>query len=374
MNHLPRLNRVFQSLQPHASLSRANQRQMSHSVGWMIDEVHLAPPMCEITGWALSESPQTARFLLDGRPPEVVSYPHPSLDVALRFWALPEAGRARFIIRDSAVTFDQSRLLSLEFQAQGVPTPATQHARWYIRDPRLEPPLPPTENIGRVINGSSLNKYVLGGTSLFGRFQHVLSDAALGPGLSHYRRILDWGCGAGRLTRYLLAEAPPEQEVWGADVDAINIDWCRSAYPDGHFEQVSLLPPTPFPDGYFDLIIGVSVLTHLRENVATQWLHELRRIAAPGALLLFTTHGPSLMALNGAPGRLAATLSRQGIVLTGVNPQLSFSGSGHEEPYYVDVCHSHEYIRSRWGQGLQVLDIRQGVGLHQDLVILRRAP
>jgi hypothetical protein len=108
--------------------------------------------------------------------------------------------------------------------------------------------------------------------------------------------------------------------------------------------------------------------------VATQWLHELRRIAAPGALLLFTIHGPSLMALNGAPGRLAATLSRQGIVLTGVNPQLSFSGSSHEEPYYVDVCHSHEYVRSRWGQGLQVRDIRQGVGLHQDLVILRRAP
>lgn len=373
MTYLQFLHRFFQSLQPFASLARANQRVMASSVGWMVDEVHLDPPLCEVTGWALAESPQNARFLLDDRQPETVSFPHPSPDVGQRFWALPEAGMARFTLRDSAVTFDRGHFIALEFQSHGVATRASANARWYLRDPRLEPPLPPTENVGRVINGPSLNKYVLGGTSLFGRFQHVLSDPAIGPGLSRCRRILDWGCGAGRLTRYLLAEAPPDQEVWGADVDSVNVDWCRSTYPDAHFEQIPLLPPTLLPDGFFDLIIGVSVLTHLREAVATQWLHELRRIAAPGALLLLTTHGPSLMALNAAPGRLAAALSRDGMLFTGVNPQLSFSDADHDQPYYVDVCHSHDFIRSRWGQEFDVVDILDGVGLHQDLVILRRA-
>jgi SAM-dependent methyltransferase len=44
----------------------------------------------------------------------------------------------------------------------------------------------------------------------------------------------------------------------------------------------------PFEDGSFDLLIAYSVFTHLPEDVATHWMKELSRVAAPGAVLAYT--------------------------------------------------------------------------------------
>jgi len=41
-------------------------------------------------------------------------------------------------------------------------------------------------------------------------------------------------------------------------------------------------------------VIGYSVFTHLTEAMQRQWLEELRRITAPGGLVLVTAHGDFL--------------------------------------------------------------------------------
>ena len=366
--YIPRL--VRRLLSPRL-VEAMNQRLMARYIPFMIDEISVEPPCLRASGWALSRTPDRGRFLVGGQPADRVTYPLHSEDLAPLFWALPEAHQARFEFEHSAVDFARSRLVSLEFQPQGIPTVETECSRWFVRDPRLEPPVPGDSNIARVIGDSTLSKYLLGGSSVFGRFDEILRRLGAPSGFREFPRILDWGCGAGRLTRYLLAEAGGQQEVWGADVDSVNVDWCEAAFPGASFKRLELHPPSPFPDGFFDLVVGVSVFTHLRERVAEAWLEELRRITRPGSLLLLTVQSEALMALASAPRGLASRLYRDGLVLTGDNSQLAIRDG--DETYYVDVFHSHEYIRTRWGRFFDVVDIKVGAGLHQDLVILRRA-
>ena len=50
-------------------------------------------------------------------------------------------------------------------------------------------------------------------------------------------------------------------------------------------------PPTTFAHGTFDLISSWSVLSHLSETLAKEWLQEFVRISRPGAMLFITTWG-----------------------------------------------------------------------------------
>jgi spermidine synthase len=44
------------------------------------------------------------------------------------------------------------------------------------------------------------------------------------------KRVLDFGCGAGRTLRRFLAEAEAA-EFWGADVDGASIEWLERSLP-----------------------------------------------------------------------------------------------------------------------------------------------
>jgi SAM-dependent methyltransferase len=119
-------------------------------------------------------------------------------------------------------------------------------------------------------------------------------------------RVLDFGCGIGRLIRRLYGYARAGQ-VWGVDISASHIHWCnRNLWPPFRFAVTTTVPHLPFKDGYFDLIYAGSVFTHI-EDLADAWLAELHRILAPSGygfltyhddnfirLLLSTEHNPEL--------------------------------------------------------------------------------
>jgi ubiquinone/menaquinone biosynthesis C-methylase UbiE len=102
-------------------------------------------------------------------------------------------------------------------------------------------------------------------------------------------RILDLGCGAGRMIRHLtdLAETC---EVWGTDISAEHIYWCKQHLsPPFNFATTTKIPHLPFEDRSFKLIYCGSVFTHI-DDLADAWLLELKRILAPEGRLYLTLH------------------------------------------------------------------------------------
>jgi SAM-dependent methyltransferase len=104
------------------------------------------------------------------------------------------------------------------------------------------------------------------------------------------KRILDFGCGAGRTLRYFMSEAETA-EVWGVDIDAASVDLLRDTVcPPLHVMRSEHMPPLALDGGSFDLIWSISVFTHLTTN-SIPWLLELHRLLKPDGLLIATYMG-----------------------------------------------------------------------------------
>ena len=86
-------------------------------------------------------------------------------------------------------------------------------------------------------------------------------------------------------------------EIWGADIDARSIYWCKQyLQPPFHFFAMTTIPHLPFEDGYFSLIYAGSVFTHI-DDLADAWLLELRRVFSPRGRLYITIHDNHTMDL-----------------------------------------------------------------------------
>ena len=108
-----------------------------------------------------------------------------------------------------------------------------------------------------------------------------------GVSLQPDQRILDFGCGTGRMLRWLRNKAE-ECSIWGVDLQAQHIAWCQEHLsPPFRFATTTSLPHLPFEDGYFDFIYAGSVFTHIAD-LADAWLLELRRVLVPGGKLYIT--------------------------------------------------------------------------------------
>lgn len=100
--------------------------------------------------------------------------------------------------------------------------------------------------------------------------------------------VLDWGCGPGRVIRHW----PKDQfTCFGSDVNEKSLAWCRLNFPTIRFLHQQVLPPLNISAQTFDLIYGISILTHLSLSAHFLWIEELNRILKPGGLLLLTTQG-----------------------------------------------------------------------------------
>jgi SAM-dependent methyltransferase len=93
-------------------------------------------------------------------------------------------------------------------------------------------------------------------------------------------RILDAGCGTGRN----LLELSRLGRAQGVDSSADAVAFCRERGLD-NVERAEL-ESLPFEDSSFDLILLADVLEHIADDSAA--LAELRRVAAPGAVLAIT--------------------------------------------------------------------------------------
>lgn len=108
-----------------------------------------------------------------------------------------------------------------------------------------------------------------------------------GAPIAGCERILELGCAAGRMIRWLPPIAPDAQ-LWGTDIWSTAILWCQGHLsPPCHFATNTMAPHLPFEDRSFDLVYAGSVFTHL-DDLAETWFLELHRILRPGGRLYVT--------------------------------------------------------------------------------------
>ena len=104
-------------------------------------------------------------------------------------------------------------------------------------------------------------------------------------------KVLDWGCGPARIIRHLPKIIGNGCEFYGTDYNKKTIEWCRQNIKDVQFNLNTLEAKLPYSDNFFDIIYGISVLTHLSEPLHFEWRNELLRILKPSGILFLTTQG-----------------------------------------------------------------------------------
>jgi ubiquinone/menaquinone biosynthesis C-methylase UbiE len=100
-------------------------------------------------------------------------------------------------------------------------------------------------------------------------------------------RILDYGCGNGRLLEILKDK---NIEYIGLDISQKLIDLAKAKYPERveSFFKISSLSSLAFPDDFFNRIISVAVFHHFPEKYAKEMAKELFRITKPDGTLIVT--------------------------------------------------------------------------------------
>jgi SAM-dependent methyltransferase len=200
------------------------------------------------------------------------------------------------------------------------------------------------------------------------------SLAAGGRRFDDVERWLDFGCGYGRVIRFLV-ERVPRDRVWAGDVVREGVDFCSSEFgvhplysrPD--LEALELEP--------FDFIYAVSVLSHLNERNSRALLRLLGDALRPNGIAMFTTHGRRSLENPGLYGAefgerredIARAVAAHGMTF------LPYAFTGGDE--YGMAWHTREWVeetaRELHGGAVRLVRfVSHGLDDHQDVFAFQR--
>lgn len=218
--------------------------------------------------------------------------------------------------------------------------------------------LPPPKLVYAILGHFDLNVYLESGETQAAAIRRLLAEHGL-P-VECFRSLLDFGCGCGRVIRRWRDLG--ETHLHGCDYNPRLVEWCRRSLPFARFEINGLAPPLPYEDGAFDFVYALSVFTHLTEDLQDRWLRELRRVLAPGGVLLVTVKGRAW--LDSASAEDRASFDRGEAV---------FQAERYAGKNLCAAFHPDTYVREHLARDLELLEHRPAdeIGT-QDMVLLRK--
>jgi len=145
-------------------------------------------------------------------------------------------------------------------------------------------PVPPPYLVTLVASSADLDCFLEHGLDLVAYLDKLLSRHGLsfdqGP------TTLDFGCGCGRLARYIAPRViAGGGRFIGLDINRKLVDWSAKNLP-GEYRRNGLQPRAPIPDDSVDLLYAVSVFTHVPRASMAAWLEDYARMLKPGGVAL----------------------------------------------------------------------------------------
>lgn len=193
-------------------------------------------------------------------------------------------------------------------------------------------------------------------------------------------RVLDFGCGWGRLTRFLARDVA-SGALFGCDPVESILQVCRDSGVPAQLARTDFLPDRLPWDEPFDLAFSFSVFTHISERAHESCLRALHAAIRPGGILVLTIRPPDYLRFS--------ALMQSALEALGPDPLARLA-----EPHYVFVPHAAHaghmqyagremtygetvitlaYVRERWGPRWELLEVDVLVGdLYQVVLTLRR--
>jgi|WetSurMetagenome_2_1015567.scaffolds.fasta_scaffold203318_1 tRNA (uracil-5-)-methyltransferase TRM9 len=100
-------------------------------------------------------------------------------------------------------------------------------------------------------------------------------------------KILDYGCGNGRLLEILNEK---KINYAGVDISGKLIKLAKQKYQDKDikFIKITSSRSLTFPDNYFNVVVSIAVFHHFPENYAKKMAEELHRTLKPGGKIIIT--------------------------------------------------------------------------------------
>ena len=185
-------------------------------------------------------------------------------------------------------------------------------------------------------------------------------------------RVLDLGCGWGRLTRFLARDVAPGR-LYGCDPAQQILDICAQSRVPANLARSEFVPErVPF-DEQFDLVFAFSVFTHLSEGAHEASLRALHRAMRPGAVLVVTVRPPAYARQSPLLGGVEVEPEAPQYVFVPHPAQGSHPQYESGEMTYGEAIITLPYIAEHWSPLFDVLDVDVLIDdLHQVMVTLRR--
>lgn len=217
-------------------------------------------------------------------------------------------------------------------------------------------------------------------------FIHSYSKDA-GINFTKDTKLLDFGCGYGRIFRFFMKDIAPGNLV-GTDVDQGFVDICRNTFLGGSFDVNTPYPPLQYADASFDIIFAFSIFSHLSEKAHLEWLQEFKRILKPGGLLFLTLRQKSFLMqcahyskldVSGYQKLIADAFGRNHDILLEQYEKGDYiyaphgGGGVRTNDYYGDTVVPPLYVKENWSKHFSVVDTFDDLNrLSQALVILQK--
>ena len=137
-------------------------------------------------------------------------------------------------------------------------------------------------------------------------------------------------------------------ELIGCDIHEPSVAWVQRNLAVQAFTCADE-PPLPLAAGSVDLVLAVSVFTHLTDSWA-RWLAELARVLVPDGLLLLTFHGPGLWSRS-AGARFGFPFDER------IGMHVEQPWENFENGHGPAVWHGEWWLHEHLGRGFELLEM-----------------